>query len=126
VTRRKTVVVADDEAAVRHLVQATLALAGAPVEVLEARTGAEALALVGRRPVDLVLLDVEMPELDGLAACRALKADPATRRTPVVFLSARTQQADRVAGADAGASAYLTKPFNPRALGETVRRLLGA
>jgi CheY-like chemotaxis protein len=124
VTRRKTVVVADDEAAVRHLVQATLALGGHPVEILEAKTGAEVLGLVSRRPVDLVLLDVGMPEMDGLAACRALKANPATRRIPVVFLTAHTQPAHRVEGADAGASAYLTKPFSPRALSETVRRLL--
>ena len=123
---RKTVLLADDEATVRHLVHATLALGGGPVEVLEARTGAEALALLARRPVDLVLLDVEMPELDGLAACRALKADPATRHIPVVFLSARTQPADRDAGAAAGAHAYLTKPFSPRLLSETARRLLGA
>jgi two-component system phosphate regulon response regulator PhoB len=123
-TVRKTVVVADDEPVVRHLVHATLAL-GAPVEVLEARTGAEALALVRRRPIDLLLLDVGMPELDGLETCRALKADPATRHIPVVFLSARAQPADRDAGAAAGASGYLTKPFSPRVLSETARRLLG-
>ena len=122
---RKTVVVADDEATVRHLVHATLALGGTPIEVLEAATGAEALDLVGSRPVDLVLLDVEMPGMDGLTACRALKMNPATCRIPVVFLSARTQPADRDAGTLAGASAYLTKPFSPRFLSETARRLLG-
>ncbi|HEY3080642.1 MAG TPA: response regulator [Chloroflexota bacterium] len=122
--RRKTVVVADDEPVVRHLVQATLALGGHAVEVLEARTGAEVLELVRRAPVDLVLLDVGMPELDGIEACRALKADPATARTPIVFVTARVQPADRAAAADAGASEYLTKPFGVRVLSETVRRLL--
>jgi CheY-like chemotaxis protein len=120
-----TVLVADDEPAVRHLVHATLALGGTPVEVLEATTGAEVLAMARRGPIDLVLLDVGMPELDGLAACRALKADPATAGTPVVFLTARTQQDDRAAGVDAGADAYLTKPFSPRGLAETVRQFLG-
>ena len=123
--RRMTVLVADDEPAVRHLVHATLALGGAPVEVLEASTGAEVLAVARRAPVDLVLLDVGMPELDGLAACRALKADPATASTPVVFLTARTQHDDRAAGVSAGADAYLTKPFSPRGLAETVKQLLG-
>jgi CheY-like chemotaxis protein len=126
VTRRRTVLIADDEPAVRHLVHATLALGGAGVDVLEASTGAEVLAVARRSPVDLVLLDVGMPELDGLAACRALKADPATARTPVVFLTARTQHDDRAAGVAAGADAYLTKPFSPRGLAETVRQFLGA
>ena len=126
VTRRRTVLIADDEPAVRHLVHATLALGGAGVDVIEASTGAEVLAVARRSPVDLVLLDVGMPELDGLAACRALKGDPATARTPVVFLTARTQHDDRAAGVSAGADAYLTKPFSPRGLAETVRQFLGA
>ena len=120
--RYKTVVVADDDAGVRHLVRDTLALGGVPVEVLEAETGAQAVALARRGPVDLVLLDVGMPELDGLQACRALKDDPATAGAPVVFVSIRSQPAKDALGA--GASAYLTKPFSPRVLRDTVRRLL--
>ena len=124
-TRRKTVVVADDDAVVRHLVRDTLAMAGVPVDVLEARTGTEALAHARRGPVDLVLLDVGMPELDGIQTCRALKADPATAGAPVLFLSVRRRPASRLGALDAGASGYLNKPFSPRVLSATVRCLLG-
>ena len=111
VTRRRTVLIADDEPAVRHLVHATLALGGAGVDVIEASTGAEVLAVARRSPVDLVLLDVGMPELDGLAACRALKADPATRAIPVIALTAQAMAGDREKTLAAGCDDYEPKPI---------------
>lgn len=84
--------------------------------VLEAANGEEALALLEARHVDLVLCDVMMPRMDGLAFCRALAERPASARPPVVLLSARDQAEDRAAGLEAGAADYLGKPFNIREL----------
>lgn len=74
--------------------------------------GAKALELARQSPPDLVLLDISMPGLDGLAVCRALRADLRTAGVPVIFLTARTASADIVAGFEAGAVDYVTKPFH--------------
>jgi CheY-like chemotaxis protein len=110
----KTVLVADDESMLRQLIRATFR--GRPVRVLEAASGSEALALAQRERPDLVLLDVGLPEPDGYAVCRALKADPATAGITVVMLTARAQRHDMERGAAAGADAYITKPFSPQRL----------
>jgi CheY-like chemotaxis protein len=111
---QKTVLVADDEGVLRQLVRATFR--GRPLRVLEAASGAEALALARREHPELLLLDVGLPELDGYAVCRALKADPATAGIKVVMLTARAQRHDVERGAKAGADAYITKPFSPQRL----------
>jgi len=87
-------------------------------EVVTASSGAEALAICRTAQCDLVLLDVMMPEMDGLTACRALR--PRFRELPILMLTARHEVGDRVAGLEAGADDYLTKPFD---LGELVARL---
>jgi CheY-like chemotaxis protein len=110
----KTVLVADDEAMLRQLVRATLR--DRPLRILEAATGAEALTLARSERPDLLLLDVGLPELDGYAVCRALKADPATAGIKVVMLTARAQRQDLERGAAVGVDAYITKPFSPRRL----------
>lgn len=119
----KTVLVVDDEASLRLLMQATLGRG--TYRVLEATNGAAGLELARRERPDLVILDVGMPDLDGYEVCRALKGDPNTAGIAVVMLTARAQEGDRRRGVEAGADAYLTKPFSPRALLETVERLLG-
>ncbi len=111
---QKTVLVADDESMIRQLVRATLR--GRPLRVLEAASGPETLALARRERPDLVLLDVGLPELDGYAVCRALKTDPVTAGIKVVMLTARAQRHDLARGAEAGADAYVTKPFSPERL----------
>jgi signal transduction histidine kinase len=83
--------------------------------------GAQALEVVQKTPPDLILLDVMMPELDGFAVCRQLKANPATAEIPVIFLTARTEVEDVVAGFELGAVDYVTKPFNPPELLRRVR-----
>ena len=91
--------------------------------VREAGTGAEALALAS--DVDLVVLDVHLPDLDGFAIARRVKADPATALVPVVMLSGVfTRSADKVAGLDGGGDVYLTKPVEPREFLGQVRALL--
>ena len=106
----------DDEPAVREALRRALQLEG--YEVALAADGAEALTALADRPADAVVLDVLMPSMDGLEACRRLRAGG--DRTPVLMLTARVEVADRVAGLDAGADDYLVKPF---ALEELLARL---
>jgi two-component system, OmpR family, response regulator MprA len=110
------ILVADDEPAVREALGRALRLEGYDVEL--AADGEEALTAVGLRMPDAVVLDVLMPRLDGIAACRRLRA--LGDRTPVLMLTARDAFSDRVAGLDAGADDYLVKPF---ALEELLARL---
>ena len=99
-------------------------LEDADVRVVEASDGAEALILARRVKPDLVLLDVQMPRLDGLEVCRQLRREPDFARMPIVMLTAAGQQADRTRGLGAGADEYLTKPFSPLALLALVEALL--
>lgn len=88
----------------------------------DART---AIQMAMSSPPDLVILDVMMPGLNGYEACGKLKGDPATKHVPVLMISAKVQQADRLSGLEAGADAYLGKPFENSELLRQVRRLLG-
>jgi two-component system, OmpR family, response regulator MtrA len=119
---RSLVLIADDDADILSLVKAVLERSGH--EVVAASDGAEALASVRARKPDLVVLDIAMPEVDGLEVLRRLRADPTTSELPVVLLSARAQEADVERGFAIGASAYLKKPFSPRELSEHVAELL--
>ena len=89
-----------------------------------ARNGAEALAAIDQLPYDLVLLDIMMPDVDGLEVCRRLRARPDRAATKVVFLSAKSRDADVQKGYAAGADLYIPKPFSTRQLMEKVRELL--
>ncbi len=120
---RHTILVADDEAVLRALIRATLSSAG--YDVLEAADGDEALELARSARPDLIVLDVMMPRRSGLDVLREVRADPELAATPVVMLTTRTRAADRNAGAEADADRFLTKPFSPRELSETVAELLG-
>ena len=73
---------------------------------------------------DLMLLDVMMPKLDGREVCRRIKSDPSTQHIPIIFLSARAQDMDVTSGLELGASAYITKPFDPVDLLDTVEKVL--
>ncbi len=120
----KKILLADDEPAVRRLVTATLA-DESRYQILEASDGVEALNIARVERPALLLLDVNMPELDGFEVCRALKADPATRDIVVVMLTALAQPTDRERGIAAGADGFFTKPFSPLALLEKVEEVLG-
>jgi two-component system, OmpR family, response regulator MprA len=110
------VLIVDDDRAVRESLRRSLAFNGYDVEL--AADGTEALKTLADRPIDAVVLDVMMPGLDGLATCRALRAQG--NDVPILMLTARDAVADRVAGLDAGADDYLPKPF---ALEELLARL---
>jgi DNA-binding response OmpR family regulator len=113
-----TVLVVDDDPLLIALV--TAILAQRPYRVLTAGDGEEALVVARWARPDLVLLDLKMPRMNGVEACRALKADPVTRGAAVLLLSASAADEDVVRGLDAGADGYIRKPFR---LAELVARL---
>jgi DNA-binding response OmpR family regulator len=112
----------DDDRVIQQLLEVNLELEG--YEVKRAANGEEALKLVREFKPDVMLLDVMMPKLDGREVCRRVKADPKTAHVPVIFLSARAQDMDVNSGLELGASAYITKPFDPVDLLQTVERVL--
>ena len=118
---RTTVLLVDDNADVRSYVRSVLA---PQFHILEAGDGKAGLALAREELPDLIVADVMMPELDGLGLGRALKSDPMTDAIPVVLLTARAESADQIAGLEAGADAYLVKPFDPGVLTACVANLL--
>ena len=114
-----TILVVDDEAHIRDVVQYTLEREGH--RVLTAADGAAALARLRDETVDLVVLDVVMPELDGLALCRRIRVES---DLPIIFLSSRGEEVDRVLGLELGGDDYLAKPFSPRELAARVATVL--
>jgi DNA-binding response OmpR family regulator len=113
------VLVVEDELSIAELVRAYLERDG--YAVVWARSGEEALAEIGRHPVRLVVLDIGLPGIDGFEVCRRLRARTAV---PIVILSARDDEVDRVAGLEAGADDYVVKPFSPRELVARVKAVL--
>ena len=113
------ILVVDDEASIRELLTFNLKKNG--YEVTAAADGREALAKAAG--MDLVLLDIMLPEVDGLEVCRRLKADPQTSGIPIIMLTAKGEIEDRIIGLELGADDYLIKPFSPRELVARVRAL---
>ena len=111
VQRRSRVLVADDTESIRVLFRKLLATDGH--EVIDVGDGEAALAAVHENHPDVVLLDITMPQLDGLEVCRRLKSDPATRLTPVVLVTGLSDLHDRIKGIEAGADEFLSKPVHP-------------
>jgi DNA-binding response OmpR family regulator len=109
-----TILVVDDEPALVELVQGYLEREG--FRVVAADRGEEALRLARAEEPDLMLLDLMLPGLDGLQVCRRLREDPATARLPIIMLTAKAEEVDRVVGLEVGADDYVIKPFSPREL----------
>ena len=120
----RLVVVADDEEDILDLVTTIIERSGH--EVLPVRDGAAALAAIRERRPDLVILDIAMPEVDGLEVLRRLRSDAQTSELPVLLLSARAQEDDVRLAFATGANAYVKKPFSPGELSRRVDNLLGA
>ena len=116
------VLVVEDEPNIRELVSLHLRLEHA--EPVEAADGNTALDLARRQRFDLVILDLMLPGLDGMTVCRAIRRDSANAATPILMLTARREESDKVLGLDSGADDYLTKPFGVRELMARVRALL--
>ena len=117
-----TIVVADDDADIRDLVVFKLEQSGH--QVLAFGDGASAVEACQQQPPELVLLDVMMPGMSGLDACRAMRADPALAKVPVILLTARAQETDIEQGFRVGADDYVVKPFSPRELASRVTAVL--
>ena len=116
------IVVADDDVDVRMLVALKLRHSG--YDVVDVGDGAAAVDACRSEKPDLVVLDLMMPVMSGLEACRAIKAEPGLADVPVVLLTARAQNTDVDAGLAVGADAYVTKPFSPKELAARVEALL--
>ncbi len=116
------ILVVDDEPEAVELVEFNLQQAGYAVST--AADGAEALAQARKLQPNLIVLDLMLPELDGLEVCKVLRRDPATASIPIIMLTAKATEIDRVLGLELGADDYLTKPFSPRELVLRIRRVL--
>jgi len=116
------ILVIEDEADIRELVEYNLKREG--YQVISARSGLDGLKLAEQKMPTLVLLDLMLPDVDGLTVCRRLKSTPATQKIPVVMLTAKTEEADIVSGLEVGADDYITKPFSPRVLIARLRAVL--
>ena len=87
-------------------------------------SGKDVVARAKRQLPDVILLDLMLPGMDGLEICRALRADPVTARVPIIMLTARAEESDRIVGLELGADDYITKPFSPNEVVARVRALL--
>lgn len=118
----KRILVVDDEAKLLRAVAVTLREEG--YEVATARSGAEALVSASASVPDVIVSDIRMPRMDGYQLARALRSNPRTELIPVVFLTAKSERKDRLAGIRTGVDAYLVKPFDPEELLAVVANLL--
>src|SRR5215468_5440160 len=108
------VLIVDDDPDIQRLVTYNLSQAG--FQVTTASSGRTALETVQEHPPDLIILDIMMPDIDGMEVCRTLRQRESSRRIPIIMLTARTEEIDRVVGFELGADDYVMKPFSPREL----------
>ena len=116
------ILVVEDDPDIAQLIGHYLEKAGHAVEVLA--SGKAVMPKVRRNPPDLVVLDLMLPELDGLMICQAMRTDPQTAAIPIIMVTARGDEADRITGLELGADDYVTKPFSPKELAARVTALL--
>jgi two-component system alkaline phosphatase synthesis response regulator PhoP len=116
------ILVVEDDLDIADLISRYLANAGHDVHRLT--SGGEVVPLLRREPFDLVILDLMLPGVDGLRVCAAMRSDPETAAIPVIMLTARGEEADRISGLELGADDYVTKPFSPKELTARVAALL--
>jgi DNA-binding response OmpR family regulator len=117
------VLVVDDESVTRRIVTHTLKTLS--IEVIGAEDGTQALALAGENALDLAIVDINLPDMDGFAVVRALKAIPHMANTPIVMFTARNHPGDQETARELGASGFLYKPFSTQELRDLVRNQLG-
>ncbi len=118
------ILIAEDERDIRDLIQFTLTFAGH--KITAAANGAEALELAPKVKPDLIMMDVRMPRMTGYEACREMKKIDDIKHIPVIFLSAKGQDEEKQTGIDAGAVAYILKPFAPDDLTRQIADILKA
>jgi CheY-like chemotaxis protein len=116
------ILIAEDEPDIRELIALTLQFSG--FDVVSTKDGVEAVDVAQKEHFDLILMDVRMPRMTGYEACRRLRENETTRHIPVVFLSAKGQEAEVQAGLQAGANQYILKPFAPDMLTRKIHEIL--
>lgn len=116
------ILIAEDEPDIRELIRLALQFNG--FEVISASDGAEAVELASNNSFDLIMLDVRMPRLTGYEACRQLREMETTKEIPIIFLSAKGQEAEVDEGLEAGADRYILKPFAPIELANEIKQIL--
>lgn len=121
---RFQILLVEDEPVIRELISSMLS--DDTVDVVCAADGIEGLKLAKSRPFQLILMDVVLPQLDGVSVCRILKSDPKTARVPLYMLTAKAKKADVESATQAGADGYIHKPFKGTELMSLVERLRGA
>lgn len=120
--KQQNILVVDDERTIREVVRRYLELEG--FSVIEAETGPHALDILSDTHPDLIVLDIMLPGIDGLAITRRLRNDYAQEEIPIIFLTARTEEIDRITGFEVGGDDYIVKPFSPRELVARVKAVL--
>lgn len=120
-SKHKILIVEDDEN-IMELISYNLGLEG--YSVIKAETGEDGAELTSSESPDLILLDLMLPEMDGLEVCRHIKSNPATKSIPVIMVTAKGEESDVVAGLELGADDYVTKPFRPKELIARIRSVL--
>lgn len=118
----KTILIVDDEASIRDMISAALSLAG--YQFIEAGSTLEAHTHIVNQKPDLILLDWMLPQGSGIDLCRRLKQDELTSEIPVIMLTAKNDEDNKIQGLDAGADDYITKPFSPRELLARIKAIL--
>ena len=113
-----SILIVEDDADIAQLIEHYLRRAGHEVERLS--SGSAVMPRLTRRQADLVILDLMLPGMDGLHVCQAMRSDPVTAGIPIIMLTARADEADRVSGLELGADDYVTKPFSPKELAARV------
>ena len=116
------VLIVEDEPEIAELIRLNMEKEGFKTDVLHA--GEPAVEFVQSNQPDLILLDLMLPDIDGLEVCRRIKWEPASRETPIIMVTARGEESDIVAGLEMGADDYITKPFSPRVLAARIRNVL--
>ena len=117
----KSIISVDDSSTMRRMVSFTLKSAG--YEVVEAADGVEALNVLKSHPVDMVISDINMPNLNGIELTRQLRSQPGFVRTPIILLTTESDTAKKSEGRAAGATGWIVKPFNPVTLVDAIRRV---
>ena len=116
------ILVVEDDRDIAELVERYLQKAGFSIELLS--SGREALKAIAERTPDLLVLDLMLPHVDGLDICRVVRSDPRTAAIPIIMLTARADESERIVGLEIGADDYVAKPFSPNELVARVRALL--
>jgi two-component system chemotaxis response regulator CheY len=119
----KRVLTADDSASIRQMVSFTLKNAG--YEVVEAVDGKDALSKLNGDPINMVITDLNMPNLDGISLVKNIRSNPAYKFIPIVLLTTESQESKKIEGKQAGATGWIVKPFKPEQLVAVMKKVLG-